>query len=206
MQNLVLLPNGAVPPGIDDLATTIGTPPFIIAEGNMVAYYTALGTTIPTSIAVAVCPTRTDYPLLDADSKSVGTYEKPGKNFFVKKGVAIVGGDAIDLVGTIYPTAVYHPKFKKFFVYYIGVVAGPAYNICVASGYSYNELQKHTVSGVVTKVITDPGAGWTVFGGIFPLYAYYDKEENLIKLYYTCVAAGPIYQAYLATSRNGYDF
>jgi hypothetical protein len=206
MQNLIILPLGTLPPGVDDLYTSLGYPPFIIAEGNMVAFYMASGTTTGNTIAVAVCPTRTDYPLLDTASKAVGTYEKPQKNFFIKKGVAITGGDAPDVAGMLYPTALYNPKDKKFYVYYVGQDAGGAYNICLASGYSYDSLVKHTVSGVVTKIIENPGAGWTVAAAVSVIYAYFDKEENLIKLYYVCEAAGPIYRTYLATSRNGSDF
>ena len=205
MQGLNILPNGLVPPGIDDLGTISGNPPFIVAEGNMVAFYTAMGTTIPFSIAVAVCPTRTDYPLLDVDSKSVGTYEKPQKNFFVKKGVAILPGDVPDATAVFYPSALYNPKDKKFYVYYIGIDAGAVYNICLASGYSYDALVKHTASGVVTKIITNP-AGWTISQLLGTPYAYYDKEENIIKLYVTYQKAGPIYTTFLHTSRNGSDF
>lgn len=204
MQNLIILPLGTVPPGVDDLYNTMGYPPFIIAEGNMVAFYTASGTTTANTIAVAVCPTRTDYPLLDSGSKVVGTYEKPQKNFFVKKGVAITGGDAPDANAMSYPTPLYNPKDKKFYVYYIGTDVGATYNICLASGYSYDSLVKHADSGVVTKIISNPGAGWTV--ALAPIYAYFDKEENIVKLYYVCTAAGPIYRTYLATSRNGSDF
>lgn len=204
MQNSIILPLGTVPPGIDDLYAIMGLPPFIIAEGNMVAFYTALGTTTSNSIAVAVCPTRTDYPLLDSGSKAVGTYEKPQKNFFVKKGIAILGGDAPDVNGVIYPSAVYNPKDKKFYVYYVGTDVGGAFNICLASGYSYDSLVKHTVSGVVTKIIANPGGGWLV-SQVEPIYAYFDKEENLIKLYYHCTNAGQ-YRVYVATSRNGSDF
>jgi hypothetical protein len=203
MQNTNIIPVGAAHE-IDDLEAIIGHPQYIIAEGNLVAYYSAkenAGTVY--SIGVAVCPTRTDYPLLDVDSKSVGTYQKSPKNQFMKKGTVISPGGTSDLNGATLPTAVYDPRTKKFFVYYIGkITVGPVYNICLASGYSYDSLTKYDK---VIDVSTIPTASSL---GLVQPQVVFDKEENLFKLYYVCfVTASPtLISTYVATSKNGYDF
>jgi len=205
MQNLNIIPIGASHE-IDDEEAKIGSPPYIIAEGLMVAYYAAKETASAVySIAAAVCPTRTDYPLLDADSKSLGTYQKSPKNQFAKKGVVISPGGAADLNGAFCPTAIYNVKEKKFIVYYIGkITATSVYSLCLASGRGYNELVKNIPGGVVTAIVTPP-AGSTL--QLVQPQVMFDKEENLYKLYYTCiVTASSLVSTYLATSKNGYDF
>lgn len=202
MQNLNIIPVSATVGAIDDIDVLMGYPPYIIAEGKMVAFYTANSTVGGFSIAVATCPTRTDYPLLDVDSKSVGTYQKSPKNQFNKDGAVIVKGGILDTVSAKYPAAIYNAREKKFMVYYIGEQPGGTYHILLATGPSYDALAKHTLSGVQVEVVTEP-AGSTI--SLVPPIALFDKEENLYKLYYTCVVGG-LDSVYLATSKNGYDF
>jgi len=201
MQNLNIIPVSVTVGAIDDIDAIMGYPPYIIAEGKLVAFYTANSTVGGFSIAVATCPTRTDYPLLDVDSKSVGTYQKSPKNQFNKEGAVILKGGILDVTAVYFPAPVYNAKEKKFMVYYLGLAAG-LYNVCLATGPSYDGLAKYTRSGVQVEVVTEP-AGSVI--SLVPPIAIFDKEENLYKLYYTCNVGG-LDSTYVATSKNGYDF
>lgn len=193
----------------ENLSVFIGKPPFIVAEGLQVAYYAAQGSgAVPYSIRVSTCPVRSDYLTLDVESKSVGTYRKPPRNNFNKKGAVILrGSDGIDIdfAGVFYPAAVYNTKEKKFMVYYLGQRGG-LYSICLASGKEYNNLTKWgSVAGKATAVVANP-AGWVVT--MSPIYAEYNKEEDLYKLWYECVDSpgGTVFSSWLSTSRDGYNF
>jgi len=203
MLNLNIIPLGIGEP--DDLAAVVGHPAYIIAEGLMVTYYSAVGTVAGTNIAVGICPVRSDYSLLDADSKSVGTYQKSPKNQFSKKGSVILkgAGGTVDASGVFYPTAVYNSKEKKFMVYYLGLNAGGVYRICIATGKEYNSLTKYTVSGATAGVVIAP-AGKTI--ALAQPYVQFDKEENLYKLWYSCNTGGGTPATWLSTSKDGYDF
>jgi len=191
----------------EDLSVFVGKPPFIVAEGLQVAYYAAQGSgAVPYSIRVATSPARSDYSTLDVESKSVGTYRKSPRNQFTKKGAVILRGSAapdIDFAGVFYPAAVYNTKEKKFMVYYLGQNGG-VYSICLASGKEYNNLTKWgSVAGKATAVVA-PLAGNAV--NISPIYVEYNKEEDLYKLWYECVAGGVVFSSWLSTSKDGYNF
>ena len=192
----------------EDLSVFVGNPPFIVAEGLQVAYYAAQGSVLPYSIRVSTCPVRSDYPTLSSGSKSVGTYRKPPRNNFNKKGAVILRGSAgpdIDFAGVFYPAAVYNTKEKKFMVYYLGQRGG-VFSICLASGKEYNGLVKWgSVAGKATAVVANP-SGWVV--NFSPIYAEYNKEEDMYKLGYECVNSpgGTVFSSWLSTSRDGYNF
>jgi hypothetical protein len=201
MQNLNIIPVSATVGDIDDGYASIGCPPYIIAEGQMVAYYGAFSTGATTySIALATCPVRT-YPSLDVDSKSVGTYQKSPMNQFQKKGIVIAKGGVPDLLGCILPTAVYNTKEKKFMVYYIGVSVGPVYKICLATGTNCDNLVKYSGNPIITAP-----AGSNLYNVASPMVVF-DKEENLYKIYYNAITTvGSLVSSYVATSKGGYDF
>ena len=203
MQNLNIIPNGLA--ALDDTYATIGSPPYIVAEGKLIAYYTAVGSGSGTTYTVAAASCPVGGPILDVDSKSVGTYQKNPRNQFQKAGNVIVPSAGIDVGGCYYPSAVYNAKEKKFMVYYIGEGGGAVLSIAMAIGKDFSSLAKHATAGGATIAIITPPAGVVIY--LLPLQVLFDKEENLYKLYYYGqFFPGPLTRSYLATSKNGIDF
>jgi len=197
MKNTVILSVGAG--GTFDAASVqIGNPPYIVAENKIVTFYTGIDGSTVSTIGAAMCPSRSDYDLLDTGSKLVGTYEKPVKLWLKKLGkVLALGTGAPDDVAVFMPSYVYNKKLKKFMVYYFGDTGPGTYTICMASGPEPDALVKASSS-----IISAPAGG--AFSTNY-LSVLFDKEENLYKLYYI-VLIGGVYNTYVATSKNGYDW
>jgi hypothetical protein len=205
MRHFNVLPIGLAG-AVDDLVAVMGSPPYITAEGNLIAYYGANSTVTGYSICVGKYPERYFDSLINDDNKTVNTFRKAGKNQFQKYGAVIVpgAGGEPDNTAVLFPSAVYNEKTKKFMVYYIAVGAG-VYSICLATGSVFNQLNKYGAAlGVATPVITLPGSGVTISNYV-PLHATYNKEENRYKIYYS-VTDGVYQRTCVASSQNGFDF
>jgi len=205
MQNLNVLPVSTTVGDIDDLMAVFSNPPYIVAEGLLVAYYGALSSVTGYSIAVGIYPERGYDSLTNDDNITVNIYRKSTKNQFQKKGTVILPGahGEVDHIIVSNPTAVYNAKEKKFMVYYLATAESTVTTICLATGSVFNQLNKYgTVSGIATPVISAPGAT-TITAA--ELKVIYNKEENLYKVYYQ-VTSGATRSMHVSTSVNGYNF